>query len=138
MILNVLLMDIIKCIIKMSVFLLFQKIQGMILDNQLIDGNNGIAGEVAYLPLFDFLKKREFDNSLENIIQVVATTIVMYNPHLLILTGENIKEDDLEAIQKGDLNYVPIHFMPSLKYQENCEDYYFQGLEGQIIQRIQF
>ena len=32
-ILNVLLMDIIKCIIKMSVFLLFQKIQGMILDN---------------------------------------------------------------------------------------------------------
>ena len=131
MILNVLLMDIIKCIIKMSVFLLFQKIQGMILDNQLIDGNNGIAGEVAYL------KKREFDNSLENIIQVVVTTIVMYNPHLLILTGENIKEDDLEAIQKGDLNYVPIHFMPSLKYQENCEDYYFQGLESQIIQRIQ-
>ena len=118
-ILNVLLMDIIKCIIKMSV------------------GNNGIAGEVAYLPLFDFLKKREFDNSLENIIQVVATTIVMYNPHLLILTGENIKEDDLEAIQKGDLNYVPIHFMSSLKYQENCEDYYFQGLESQIIQRIQ-
>ena len=43
----------------MSVFLLFQKIQGMILDNQLIDGNNGIAGEIAYLPLFDFLKKRE-------------------------------------------------------------------------------
>lgn len=75
MILNVLLMDIIKCIIKMSVFLLFQKIQGMILDNQLIDGNNGIAGEVAYLPLFDFLKKREFDNSLENIIQVVATQL---------------------------------------------------------------
>ncbi len=31
----------------------------MILDNQLIDGNNGIAGEVAYLPLFDFLKKRD-------------------------------------------------------------------------------
>lgn len=92
---------------------------------------------IAYVPLFDFLKKREFDNSLENIIQVVATTIVMYNPHLLILTGENIKEDDLEAIQKGDLNYVPIHFMPSLKYQENCEDYYFQGLESQIIQRIQ-
>ena len=113
------------------------EVVNMILDNQLIDGNNGIAGEVAYLPLFDFLKKREFDNSLENIIQVVATTIVMYNPHLLILTGENIKEDDLEAIQKGDLNYVPIHFMPSLKYQENCEDYYFQGLESQIIQRIQ-
>ena len=108
-------------------FLTFPKDLGpgcsMILDNQLIDGNNGIAGEVAYLPLFDFLKKREFDNSLENIIQVVATTIVMYNPHLLI--------------QKGDLNYVPIHFMPSLKYQENCEDYYFQGLESQIIQRIQ-
>ena len=110
---------------------------GMILDNQLIDGNNGIAGEVAYVPLFDFLKKREFGNSLENIIQVVATTIVMYNPHLLIFTGENIKEDDLEAIQKGCPNYVPIHFMPSLKYQENCEDYYFQGLESQIIQRIQ-
>ena len=103
-------------------FLTFPKDSGpgcsMILDNQLIDGNNGITGEVAYVPLFDFLKKREFDNSLENIIQVVATTIVMYNPHLLILTGENIKEDDLEAIQKGDLNYVPIHFMPSLKYQE--------------------
>lgn len=110
---------------------------GMILDNQLIDGNNGIAGEVAYLPLFDFLKKRQFDNSLENIIQVVATTIVMYDPHLLILTGENIKENDLEAIQKGCLNYVPVHFMPSLKYQEKCEDYYFQGLESQIIKRIQ-
>ena len=122
-------------------FLTFPKDSGpdcsMILDNQLIDGNNGIAGEIAYLPLFDFLKKREFDNSLENIIQVVATTIVMYNPHLLILTGEDIKEDDLEAIQKGDLNYVPIRFMLSLKYQENCEDYYFQGLESQIIQRIQ-
>lgn len=146
---EILLMNDIKCIAygynqmhhQNVCFLTFPKDSGpgcgMILDNQLIDGNNGIAGEVAYLPLFDFLKKREFDNSLENIIQVVATTIVMYNPHLLILTGENIKEDDLEAIQKGDLNYVPIHFMPSLKYQENCEDYYFQGLESQIIQRIQ-
>lgn len=146
---EILLMNDIKCIAygynqmhhQNVCFLTFPKDSGpgcsMILDNQLIDGNNGIAGEVAYLPLFDFLKKREFDNSLENIIQVVATTIVMYNPHLLILTGKNIKEDDLEAIQKGDLNYVPIHFMPSLKYQENCEDYYFQGLESQIIQRIQ-
>ena len=146
---EILLMNDIKCIAygynqmhhQNVCFLTFPKDSGpgcgMILDNQLIDGNNGIAGEVAYLPLFDFLKKREFDNSLEKIIQVVATTIVMYNPHLLILTGENIKEDDLEAIQKGDLNYVPIHFMPSLKYQENCEDYYFQGLESQIIQRIQ-
>jgi len=146
---EILLMNDIKCIAygynqmhhQNVCFLTFPKDSGpgcsMILDNQLIDGNNGIVGEVAYLPLFDFLKKREFDNSLENIIQVVATTIVMYNPHLLILTGENIKEDDLEAIQKGCLNYVPIHFMPSLKYQENCEDYYFQGLESQIIQRIQ-
>lgn len=146
---EILLMNDIKCIAygynqmhhQNVCFLTFPKDSGpgcgMILDNQLIDGNNGITGEVAYVPLFDFLKKREFDNSLENIIQVVATTIVMYNPHLLILTGENIKEDDLEAIQKGDLNYVPIHFMPSLKYQENCEDYYFQGLESQIIQRIQ-
>lgn len=146
---EILLMNDIKCIAygynqmhhQNVCFLTFPKDSGpgcgMILDNQLIDGNNGIAGEVAYVPLFDFLKKREFDNSLENIIQVVATTIVMYNPHLLIFTGENIKEDDLEAIQKGDLNYVPIHFMPSLKYQENCEDYYFQGLESQIIQRIQ-
>ena len=146
---EILLMNDIKCIVygynqmhhQNVCFLTFPKDSGpgcgMILDNQLIDGNNGIAGEVAYVPLFDFLKKREFDNSLENIIQVVATTIVMYNPHLLIFTGENIKEDDLEAIQKGCPNYVPIHFMPSLKYQENCEDYYFQGLESQIIQRIQ-
>lgn len=146
---EILLMNDIKCIAygynqmhhQNVCFLTFPKASGpdcsMILDNQLIDGNNGIAGEIAYLPLFDFLKKREFDNSLENIIQVVATTIVMYNPHLLILTGEDIKEDDLEAIQKGDLNYVPIRFMLSLKYQENCEDYYFQGLESQIIQRIQ-
>lgn len=146
---EILLMNDIKCIAygynqmhhQNVCFLTFPKDSGpgcsMILDNQLIDGNNGIAGEVAYVPLFDFLKKREFDNSLENIIQVVATTIVMYNPHLLIFTGENIKEDDLEAIQKGCPNYVPIHFMPSLKYQENCEDYYFQGLESQIIQRIQ-
>ncbi|WP_347969332.1 ROK family protein [Faecalibacillus intestinalis] len=146
---EILLMNDIKCIAygynqmhhQNVCFLTFPKDSGpgcgMILDNQLIDGNNGIAGEVAYGPLFDFLKKREFGNSLENIIQVVATTIVMYNPHLLIFTGENIKEDDLEAIQKGCPNYVPIHFMPSLKYQENCEDYYFQGLESQIIQRIQ-
>ena len=146
---EILLMNDIKCIVygynqmhhQNVCFLTFPKDSGpgcgMILDNQLIDGNNGIAGEVAYVPLFDFLKKREFGNSLENIIQVVATTIVMYNPHLLIFTGENIKEDDLEAIQKGCPNYVPIHFMPSLKYQENCEDYYFQGLESQIIQRIQ-
>lgn len=146
---EILLMNDIKCIAygynqmhhQNVCFLTFPKDSGpgcgMILDNQLIDGNNGIAGEVAYVPLFDFLKKRELGNSLENIIQVVATTIVMYNPHLLIFTGENIKEDDLEAIQKGCPNYVPIHFMPSLKYQENCEDYYFQGLESQIIQRIQ-
>lgn len=146
---EILLMNDIKCIAygynqmhhQNVCFLTFPKDSGpgcgMILDNQLIDGNNGIAGEVAYVPLFDFLKKREFGNSLENIIQVVATTIVMYNPHLLIFTGENIKEDDLEAIQKGCPNYVPIHFMPSLKYQENCEEYYFQGLESQIIQRIQ-
>ena len=64
---------------------------GMILDNQLIDGNNGIAGEIAYLPLFDFLKKREFDNSLEKIIQVVATTIVMYNPHFTYFNRRKYK-----------------------------------------------
>ena len=58
--------------------------------------------------------------------------------HSLYCDGKNTIEDmTLEAIQKGCPNYVPIHFMPSLKYQENCEDYYFQGLESQIIQRIQ-
>ena len=57
---------------------------------------------------------------------------------LLILTGENIKEDDLEAIQKGCPNYVPIHFMPSLKYQENCEDYYFQGLEVKLFKEFNY
>ena len=80
-----------------------------------------------------FLKKEKVLANRTIYIEIKGRILKSIDTLTKYFEGERLAE----TCKKGCPNYVPIHFMPSLKYQENCEDYYFQGLESQIIQRIQ-
>lgn len=107
---------------------------GSVIDGKILNGKNGIAGEVIYLPMFQYLKNKEFTSNFEYVIQVLATLISVLNPHVLVLTGDYI--DNIEKIKEDLKEYIPQTFIPQIVYLKNYEEYYLNGLQQILIETM--
>lgn len=107
---------------------------GSVIDGKILNGKNGIAGEVIYLPMFHYLKKKTFASSFDYVIQVLVTLISVLNPHILVLSGNYI--DDLEEIEEGLKEYIPDDFIPQIVYVKEYDEYYLNGLQQILIETI--
>lgn len=102
---------------------------GSIINGQLLEGRNEIAGEILYLPFFHFLQqKQHIDYSVENVALSLCCLASILNPSIVVLTGEAILASDIESIEKICLEYIPEAFMPKIYYQHNYHEYYMQGI----------
>lgn len=104
---------------------------GSVINGKLLEGQNSIAGEIMYLPFFNYLKQRkqhEFNYSPNNIALSLCCVASIINPSIIILTGEAINSKDLQQIKRVCLEYLPDEFMPELVYREGYEEDYFRGL----------
>lgn len=108
---------------------------GSVIDGKILNGKNGIAGEVIYLPMFHYLKKQTFTSSFDYVVQVLATLISILNPHVLVLTGNYI--DDIKKIEEGLKEYIPGDFIPQVVYVKEYDEYYLNGLQQVLIETIE-
>ncbi len=102
---------------------------GSMINGQLLEGRNEIAGEILYLPFFHFLsQKQHVDYSVENVALSLCCIASILNPSIVVLTGEAILASDIEAIEQICLQYIPEAFMPKIYYQQDYNEYYMQGI----------
>lgn len=109
---------------------------GSVINGRLLAGINNIAGEIAYLPFFKYLENNEFEYSMEQMVMSLACVSSILNPRIIYLTGDGVKLEDIQTIEKKCLRYIPKEFMPHIEYIEKYDDYYLYGIETLLVDDI--
>lgn len=110
---------------------------GIMINGQLLEGEHNIAGEIVYLPFFQFLASKEkgnFHYDEESVAMAVCCLASIINPEYVVLTGEVIENMSLEIIQKQCLKYVPQAFLPQMSVNQDYSEDYFRGIHISLLE----
>lgn len=97
---------------------------GIVINNQLINGADGLAGEAQYSTISSDL------NAVEKIIQYTQNIISFLNPNLIIIYTEKIKltDNQIETIKQTLKKRLPVFQNYRLDFKRNFENDYLIGL----------
>lgn len=104
---------------------------GSVINGELLQGHNNIAGEIIYLPIFEFLKhhdQKRINYDENNIALALATLATIINPAYIVITGEALEKINLKLMEEICLQYIPKKFMAKIIYCEDCIDDFFNGI----------
>ncbi|KAB7672168.1 ROK family protein [Bacillus sp. B1-b2] len=112
-----------------------------IVDGLILSGNTKFGGEISFLP---FGVKRETQlkqlNTEEGFIQLAIKTltsiIAIINPVTIVITGELPKEEQINQLYTGCLEYIPKEHMPNLLIQNDTQNEYLAGLATFSLERF--
>ncbi len=105
----------------------------------LLTGRNLFAGMVGFL---DYGMSREEQLGMLHrpsaeplIIQASIALISILNPHLLLFTGDLLRESDLDRIHKACLTCIPEEYMPDFAFIPDTGRYYLMGMYWTAVER---
>lgn len=105
----------------------------------LLTGKNLFAGMVGFL---DYGISREQQilqlqrpTAEPLIVQATIALISILNPHRLVLTGDLLRERDLDGIRTACLRCIPEEYMPELIFLADTDDCYRWGMYWTAIDR---
>ena len=105
----------------------------------LLTGKNLFAGMVGFLDygmsLEEQIKRLQRPTAEPLIIQAVIALTSILNPHRLLLTGDLLREEDLERIRAACLRCIPKEYMPQLLFLPDTEDEYRWGMYWTAMDR---
>lgn len=119
-------------------YLTFPKLSGpgcgTMINGHLLEGKNNIAGEILYLPFFEYVKKRSSNitYTYHNIALCISCLYSIINPSLIILSGEEMERMDIDEIKKECLKYIPEEFIPEMIYKDIYDIDYMNGIQKYI------
>lgn len=106
---------------------------GSIINGNILEGKNSIAGEILYLPFFKYLKLKEFNYLLENVALSICCVASIINPSVIVITGKKVEAYELDEITNICKEYIPGEFMPEIIYCQEYEDDYMLGIKEVIL-----
>lgn len=105
----------------------------------LLTGKNLFAGMVGFL---DYGISREQQilqlqrpTAEPLIVQATIALISILNPHRLVLTGDLLRESDLERIRTACLRCIPEEYMPDFVFLSDTDDCYRWGMYWTAMDR---
>ena len=104
---------------------------GSVINGKILEGHNNIAGEIIYLPFFEYLQHHDPKNISydENKIALALSCLAsIINPAYLVITGESLTTIDIELVKGICLKYIPEQFMAELVYRDTYLDDFFNGI----------
>lgn len=105
---------------------------GILIDGQVHRGRSGWGGEVAYLPLdIPWGDPSLFDDVGRGsllVAKVVSTVSAVLNPHQVVLQGEFLTPDYLEAVDLGCRRLLPATLVPEIDLSADFTADYQDGL----------
>lgn len=105
----------------------------------LLTGKNLFAGMVGFLDygmsLTEQIKRLQRPTAEPLIIQATIALISILNPHRLLLTGDLLRQEDLERIRTACLRCIPEEYMPQLLFLPDTEDAYRWGMYWTAMDR---
>jgi predicted NBD/HSP70 family sugar kinase len=116
---------------------------GMMIDGHIHRGNTQFAGEVSFLP-FGISRQEQFAqlHQEDTFVPLAATTIMslvaVINPETIALTGELVKEDQIEGIYKLCSGVIPDEHMPQIIVLDQPSDHYMNGLIAVTLESLSY
>lgn len=105
----------------------------------LLAGKNLFAGMVGFL---DYgisreqqIRQLQRPTAQPLIIRAAIALISILNPHRLVLTGDLVREEDLEQIRRACLRCIPREYMPDLRFVADVEACYRWGMYWMAMDR---
>ncbi len=106
--------------------------QGIVSNGELINGKNGIAGEVRF-----FLRRMQLSDELENLswsktgaLEIVTKSILpalaLFGPDVVAIRSP--MTPDMNEVKKKLSSFIPDEFMPEFVYIEEASPYMLDGM----------
>ena len=102
---------------------------GSIIDGRLLEGTHQIAGEIIYLPFFNYLRDGYVNYSDDNIAKTIVSLASIVNPERIIFTGDDMNSIDFDNVLLACEAYLPNQFIPKIIKKEDYFEDYFQGMK---------
>ncbi|MFQ6794116.1 MAG: ROK family protein [Thomasclavelia sp.] len=108
---------------------------GSVINGKLLQGDHNIAGEIIYLPFFEFLKHHDpglikYDEN--NVAYALCSLASIINPAYLVITGDGLHNVDLDLMQQVCLQYIPKQFLAKIIYKDSYIDDFFNGMKKYV------
>lgn len=104
-----------------------------------LEGKNLFAGMVGFLDygmtLDEQIQKLHRPWAQPLIVQALIALISILNPHKLLLTGDLIREEDLEILQAACGKCIPKEYMPEFGYIPDTKPYYLAGMYATALDK---
>lgn len=105
---------------------------GLVCDRRIIRGFSGFAGSLGmFLPLNLYC-----DIPADVIANLFSTLVPVLNPTAIVVTGNGMTRDKLEAAEKLCAAYIPAEHMPRIVLRADCRLDYSQGLTLIALQEL--
>ncbi|MDQ0173595.1 ROK family protein [Paenibacillus tundrae] len=110
---------------------------GIMLNGQIMQGKNGMSGEIKYLPSAPNWKgKMNDDEFLLQVCQIIQTINAIVAPHQTVIYQERVKIEQLEAAWKQYQMEHPMPTFPEVVYQWTFQKDFDAGLRWMILQEL--
>lgn len=110
---------------------------GIMLNGQIIQGKNGMSGEIKYLPSApNWKRKMSDDEFLLQVCQIIQTVNAIVAPHQTVIYQERVEIEQLEAAWRQYQTENPMPTFPEVVYQKTFQDDFDAGLRWMILQEL--
>lgn len=108
----------------------------------IIRGVNSFAGMTGFLP-YDVSREEQLamlvpETCMPFIAKSLCAIIVLLNPGTIVLTGNLIREDMLEALTQKIREDIPVEYMPEFKIADSFDEYYYEGMYRLAVDKKEF
>lgn len=116
---------------------------GIMIDGRIHKGNTRFAGEVSFLP-FGISREDQLSRlgQTDTFIPLAAHTIssltAIINPETIALTGEQVRQEDIQPIYQSCLEVIPEEHMPHLIVLDHPDDHYMNGLIAITLESLTY
>lgn len=98
----------------------------------IIKGTQNFAGMVGFLP-FGIARDKVLEQLVPKTyfpyaVQSVASIIVLYNPKVILFTGDLLNKEEIEKIRNACEVTIPPEYIPEFIFIKNTDSYLYEGM----------
>jgi len=108
----------------------------------IIRGANSFAGMTGFLP-YGVSREKQLEmlkpeTCIPFITKSIGAIIVLLNPNIIVLTGDLINKELLDAVIEKCKKDIPIEYMPQFEILDSFDEYYYKGMYQLAVDRKEF
>lgn len=110
---------------------------GICINNALVKGKNGLAGEIKYLPFgikYDYFDYNDKETN-QHIITIIKTYMCMFNPDVIVIFKESTAQNFFAEIKLRCFSETEKIMLPNIVVSDEINHYFKEGIKSLALER---